>query len=120
MKLYKILSKLIFESTARDEVNNAINNRQVVNISYAGDDNTHAGLRTIEVYSFGMSTTGNLVVRAYQVSGDTKTFKPEWKLFRLDRVNRWEATDNTFDTPRPKFNSMGDNMMTTIYNVAKF
>lgn len=120
MKLYKILSKLIFENTARDEVNNAINNKKIVNISYAGDDNTHAGMRTIEIYSFGMSTSGNLVIRAYQISGDTKTFKPEWKLFRLDRINNFEITNNNFGAPRPNFNSMGDNMMTTIYNVAKF
>jgi predicted DNA-binding transcriptional regulator YafY len=120
MKLYKILSKLILENTARDEVNNAIDNRQIVNMSYAGDDNTHAGMRTVEIYSFGMSTSGNLVIRAYQISGDTKTFKPEWKLFRLDRINKFEITDSKFETPRPKFNSMGDNMMTTIYNVAKF
>lgn len=120
MKLYNILNNLIIENNTRDEVNNAINNRALVNIYYDGDDNTHSGQRTIEVYSFGMSRGGNLVIRAYQVAGDTNTFQPSWKMFRLDRITRWETSNMKFSTPRPNYNRMGDNSMSTVYNTVKF
>ncbi len=120
MKLYNILNNLILENNARQDVINAINNRNLVNIYYDDEDSNHSGQRTIEVYNFGMSRSGNLVIRAYQVAGDTSTFQPSWKLFRLDRITRWEPSNLKFNTPRPNYNRMGDNSMMTVYNTVKF
>lgn len=127
MKLYKLYKELIMENTARNSIIDAIDNHYRVSIYYEGDDNTAAGKRTIEVYAYGMSVGGNQVVRAYQVFGDTKTVIPQWKLFRVDRISRWEPQNFTFykpisdrDPSIPKYNPNGDgSMVGTVYN-AKF
>ena len=127
MKLYNLYSELILENTARNSIMDAIDKHYRVRIYYAGDDNTAAGARTIEVYAYGMSKGGNQVIRAYQVFGDTKTIIPQWKLFRVDRITRWEPTGWTFDEPVsdrdpsiPRYNPNGDSSMVgSVYN-AKF
>jgi len=133
MKLYNILDELILENksilleSSRDEVVKAIEGKYRVNIYYAGDDNTKAGKRHIEVYGFGLSKSGSPVIRAYQVFGDTKTIVPKWKLFRLDRITRWEPTSFKFYSPVsdrgtniPAYNPNGDASMSTVYNLARF
>jgi predicted DNA-binding transcriptional regulator YafY len=127
MKLYKIYKDLIIENTARNSIIDAIDNHYRVRIFYSGDDNTAAGARTIEVYAYGTSQGGNQVIRAYQVFGDTKTVIPQWKLFRVDRITRWEPTNWIYREPVsdrgtniPKYNHNGDNSMVgNVYN-AKF
>jgi hypothetical protein len=127
MKLYNIFESLILEFASRDQINDAINNRVRVNIHYAGDDNTASGQRTIEVYAYGLTKSGNQAIRAYQIFGNTKTIIPQWKIFRVDRITRWEPLNFKFYTPIsdrdptiPAFNPTGDKSMTTIYNIVKF
>lgn len=133
MKLYNILNEVILEKksliveVSRNEVIKAIDGKYRVNIYYAGDDNTAAGKRHIEVYAFGLSKDGNPVIRAYQVFGDTKTFVPRWKLFRLDRIMRWEPTEFRYYSPVssrgtniPSYNPSGDASMSTVYKLARF
>lgn len=127
MKLYNIYKELILENTARNSIIDAIDNHYRVTIYYAGDDNTAAGKRTIEVYAYGTTIGGNQAIRAYQVFGDTKTIVPQWKIFRVDRIQRWEPTNFTFHSPIsdrdptiPKYNPNGDkSMVGSVYN-AKF
>lgn len=127
MKLYNLFEQLILETSSRESINDAINRKYRVNIYYAGDDNTAAGKRHIEVYAFGLTKAGNPVIRAFQLFGDTKTVIPEWKLFRLDRITRWEPTRFQFYTPVNErgtgiapFNPNGDGSMSTVYNIAQF
>ena len=129
MKLYNLLEELILENTNRDAVVDAIENKYRVNIHYAGTDNTRGtGQRTIEVYAFGLTKAGNPVIRAYQPFGDTKTKKPSWKFFRLDRITRWEPLYKNkfykpisdYDASIPTANLNGDNSMSVVYNTVKF
>jgi len=125
MKLYNIYKELIIENIARNSIIDAIDNHYRVSMYYEGDDNTAAGKRTIEVYAYGTSKGGNQVIRAYQIFGDTKTIIPSWKLFRVDRISRWEPLNFKFygpisdrDSSIPKYNPNGDNSMVgTIHNI---
>ena len=96
MVLYLAEGSLL-ESVSSNDVVNAIRNRNGVLITYSGEDNPHHGARYIEPYVFGLTNAGNPVIRAYQYYGDTKRGVPKWKLFRLDRIDSWEPTENTFD-----------------------
>lgn len=129
MKLYNIFEGLILENVNREEVLKAIDTRYRVNIDYMGDDETEPGKRTIEVYAFGQSKDGNLVIRAYQGFGRTTTVIPAWKLFRLDRITKWEPINvvrGIFNSPIsdradvPPFNPNGDKSMATVYKVVQF
>ena len=129
MKLYNIFEKLILENVNRSEVIKAIDSRYRVNIDYMGDDETEPGKRTIEIYAFGMSRSGNLIIRAYQGFGKTTTVNPGWKIFRLDRINNWQPINvkkGIFNSPIsdranvPPFNPNGDKTMSTVYKVAQF
>jgi predicted DNA-binding transcriptional regulator YafY len=126
--LYNLYESVILESVNRSSILDAIDKKVRVNIYYEGDDNTAPGKRTIEVYAYGISKGNNHVIRAYQVFGDSKRkIVPGWKLFRLDRITRWEPTNFKFYTPIsdrdqtiPKFNESGDRSMNTIYKITKF
>lgn len=129
MKLYKIYEELILEDVNRSEVLKAIETRYRVNIDYMGDDETEPGKRTIEVYAFGQSKGGNLIIRAYQGFGRTTTVIPSWKMFRLDRITKWEPINikkGIFNSPIsdrtnvPAFNPNGDKSMVTVYAVTQF
>lgn len=122
MVLY-LAESLLNESVSGDEVSSAINNRVGVLITYNGEKNEHNGVRYIEPYVYGATKQNNPAIRAYQYYGDTKTGVPEWKLFRLDRIQSWQPTGNKFDIEP---NARGwaaqafkgqDKLLPTIYNV---
>ena len=107
-------------SISVSNINDAINNKNEVIIYYDGDENTSKGKRNVEVYANGISLAGNPVIRAYQLSGDSDTIVPEWKLFRADRISQWSVLSKRFSTPKPKFNPSGDKSMKSVLNIAKF
>jgi predicted DNA-binding transcriptional regulator YafY len=125
LKLYNIFESLILEGVNRDAIIDAINNKYRVNITYSDDDNMATGKRYIEPYVYGTTSKGHKVIRAYQIFGDTKTVKPAWKEFRVDRITSWEPTsmkfwksiDNYGDAPRYNPN---DNGMVSIDASVKF
>lgn len=125
--------RLLTESVSEDEVKNAINSHRRVCIDYVSpnkseEENASAtGMRKIEVYAYGLTKSGNPVIRAFQNSGPTTTKIPEWKFFRLDGIRSWSMTDEYFDTPISdvypslgKYNKDGDNTMSIVYMTAKF
>lgn len=129
MLLNDIVNKfLLNESVSINDVNDAINGHNRVIINYRADNaGEHSGPRIIEVYAYGLTKSGNLVIRAFQPYGDTTTKIPGWKLFRLDRIASWKLTNQTFDEPPisyynscGKFNQNGDNSMSIIYKVINF
>jgi predicted DNA-binding transcriptional regulator YafY len=84
----------------------AITNRRLLRIDYG------AGERLIEPHAHGLSKDGNPLLRAYQVSGASDSGEPtNWKLFRMDRVNSVQATDQHFAGPRPDYNPNDPAMM---------
>lgn len=125
--LADILNKILNESVSSDKVNDAINNKYQVIITYKDEDSNAVGKRLIEPYVYGASSAGNPVFRAYQYEGDTFRGKPKWKLFRLDRVESWQPTNNHFNQqPNNRhwnaedYNTNGDRSMTVVYNQVKF
>ncbi len=83
----------------------AIQNRHCLRIRYA------PGERLVEPHAFGRGADGQLLLRAYQTEGASASGEHEhWKLFRVDRILRIEATDTSSDAPRPGYKS-GDKAM---------
>lgn len=82
------------------------------------------GVRIIQPYALGdyISTnkkTGKKkrrkVLRAYQVSPQSRRGAPRWDLFRLDRITSWEPIlTKTFTYPAEGYNNTGDKTMNKV------
>lgn len=124
-----ILESLLKEEAMQADVIDSIKKRYEVGINYASDNSQKGnGYRIIQPVAYGKTKTGNLVIRAFQPYGDTKTKIPSWKMFRLDRIEKWEPMKNhkfkepptNGDSILGKFNPNGDNSMSEVYLVANF
>ena len=127
LNLYKILKNVLTESVTPNEVNAAIDDKVQVIINYSDEENRAPNKRLIEPYAYGMTKGGNAVLRAYQYDGDTFRGKPKWKMFRLDRIQSWQPTEQHFNaSPKERgwqaenYNDQGDNSMATVFNQVKF
>ena len=126
MKLYNTLNTLILEVASRDQVFDAIKNKRVCVINYNGDEPGGKGLRVIEPVAFGLSKKGNAVLRAWDREGASHTaYKgekplPGWRFFRLDKMDFIRPTQETFDTPKPDYNTNGDKSMKRVFINAVF
>ncbi|HZL40678.1 MAG TPA: WYL domain-containing protein [Pseudolabrys sp.] len=80
-------------------ITDAIRERWVVRLKY------DPGERLIEPHAFGISAEGKLLVRAYQTEGVSKSGEHiNWKLFRVDRIEKIEITQSKFIGTRPDYN----------------
>lgn len=127
LNLFEILQKVLNESVGSNEIINAINNHNYVEINYFDENNNAPGTRLIQPYAYGVSKANNNVLRAFQMQGDTLRGQPHWKTFRIDRIASWKPRKQTFNTPPPMqgyntedYNENGDGSMTKIYVQAKF
>lgn len=126
--------KTLIESIITEEINitkvtDAIRKRKPVKITYKADDEPRGqGERIIHPVAYGVSKAGNMVLRAFQPYGDTKTKTPHWKMFRLDKIQNWNILwkRRSFDEPPGQFtadgdyNPNGDKSMATVYLSANF
>lgn len=126
LNLFDILQNVLNEAVSSEDVNDAINNKFQVIINYRDDKSRAIEKRLIEPYVYGLSKAGNEVFRAYQYEGDTFRGKPKWKLFRLDRVESWNPTNQHFNQqPNERgwnaahYNE-NDGSMSTVLNKVKF
>jgi len=89
-----------------DEIVDAINQREVLRVSYDGGD------RHIEPHAIGSnSNTGKTLIRAFQTDGASVSGEAEgWKLMSLGKISSIEKTGETF-SPRPDY-VRGDKAMT--------
>jgi predicted DNA-binding transcriptional regulator YafY len=88
-----------------DSIKNAILNRKRMTINY------DPGERVIEPHALGYSKDGNILLRAYQLSGASASGEHEhWKLFRIDRMDGAGGNSEGFDGPRPGYKK-GDKAM---------
>ena len=94
LNLYNIYKNLILESTEIDVVMDAINKHYYVNIMY--DGKTPNIRRYCQVYNFGKTSRANDTIRVFQVFGPGER---GWKMFRLDKIIKWEPTQMTFPQP---------------------
>jgi hypothetical protein len=126
MKLYNLFNTIILEEVQRriltenvseQQVLDALNGMYNVNIEYDDyPDSTPSvapSKRYIQVYNIGNTKAGNKAIRAYQISGPSKTTTGgAWKIFRLDRIRGWYPTKMKFYKPvsdygdMPKYNDM--------------
>ena len=129
LTLASILKDLLKEDVSTDEVLDAIRNKKYVRIRYDdGKDSDHGnprGSRVIQPMAIGTTKKGHPVVRAFQVSGNSRKGAPNWKFFRLDRINKWEPyKKKTFGTLPDysfgKYNKVGDKLMGSFIDNAKF
>lgn len=89
-----------------DKLVDAINQREVLRVSYDG------GVRHIEPHAIGKnSNSGKTLVRAFQTDGESVSGESEgWKLMSLGKITSIEDTGETF-SPRPDY-VRGDKAMT--------
>lgn len=125
----QILREILTEEANLDAVTDAIKKRYEVELTYKADnDEKGSGVRVIQPVVLGHSKAGNLVLRAFQPYGDSKTKTPGWKMFRLDKIEDWRGNKNKHFSEPPgaqfsaegKYNSKGDNSMTDVLVQANF
>jgi predicted DNA-binding transcriptional regulator YafY len=126
MKLTESLKTLITEIASIETVMDCVKNRKRCIIYYNGDEPGGKGLREIEPVAFGVSKSGNRVLRAWENEGSShrgylgKKPLPGWRFFRLDKIMSIKPTGETFDEIRPNFNPNGDKSMSSVILVSKF
>ncbi|MHA1315077.1 MAG: hypothetical protein ACTSSI_10155 [Candidatus Helarchaeota archaeon] len=87
----------------------AILSRKIIRFFYKG------GIRLVEPYCYGISTRGNEVLRAYQISGYSESGENVgWKLFKVSDISDFSITDGEFSKIRPKYKP-NDSAMTKIF-----
>lgn len=134
--------RLITEAVGEKDIVDHINNHEYVYIYYGGDDTVKKGYRTIRPYVLGIhKKSGNVVLRAWQDRGKSKTFntrptRPDseehdywngdtgtvagWRMFRLDKIEKIYPTGKNFNNSDgsvmipPKYNEGADNDMSSI------
>lgn len=115
-----IYNKLITENVNISDISSAIDNKNVVEIRYNTGDGKATGLRKIEIHGIGENERGNVVLDAYQLSGDSKTYKPDWKTFDIRNITDFKILDQTFDRPRPKWKENGNKKIVNFYKKVNF
>ena len=78
------LRGLLLESIGKSILSDAIKDMEYVYLYYAGDDLTSTGYRIIKPYILGINKYGNEVLRAWQIEGDSDSFKgklDKWKRY---------------------------------------
>lgn len=87
----------------------AIKTRRILKIYY------HGGFRFIEPHCYGLGTSGNELLRAYQISGYSVSNDPrDWKLFKVAEIESLFITEDTFQNPRQWY-IRNDSVMKLIY-----
>ena len=79
--LYKIFESLILEGVSPDIISKTIGDKKMARITYNGDNNNSKGVRTIVPFLYGLHNSGHLMIRAWQLGGDTDTKIYKWKTF---------------------------------------
>lgn len=121
MKLINTIKDLITETVSFDDLQRAIQNRDVIIITYDGDEPGGKGYRTVYPVCLGRSLRDNLVLRAYEPEGAShsvaigKKQLPGWRMFRVDKTFTFKRTGETFNTLPSDYNPNGDKLMTKVY-----
>ena len=87
-----------------------ISTRAIITFTYDG-----GGERRAEPHSYGVSSAGNDVLRAYQLEGASVSGKPRgWKLFEVAKIGKLTDTGTQFAGARDDFDP-ADKQMRSIY-----
>ena len=117
---------LLKEYISRNDIYDAIKEKEVIKIYYQGDNTVNRGYRTIEPHVIGKNSKGEILIRAWQQAGssDTKKSRPEkwgprgwWRLFKLSGISSVIPTGREFIEFPDKMNTYrddGDSQMVEI------
>ncbi len=90
-------------------IREAIENKQVIEFSYKND------LRIVEPFVLGVSSSGKISLRAYQIGGfSSDSNNTGWKLFTLDKIDKLRIRTDNFTGIREYYNS-NDSALNPIY-----
>ncbi|MCA9540994.1 MAG: WYL domain-containing protein [Myxococcales bacterium] len=91
-------------------IHDAIRGRFRLTLEYDG------GQRRIEPHVLGLSKSGRLLLRAWQVEGFSKSGEgPGWRLFDVDEIGEIKPTRERFPLNRPDY-SPADPVMAEVYS----
>ncbi|RZA12839.1 MAG: hypothetical protein EOP10_30730 [Proteobacteria bacterium] len=86
----------------------AIENKQLLSLTYKG---LH---RTVEPHAVGRSSTGNDVLRCYQITGAHTESGHDWNILTVAKIENLALTGQNFMAAQPDY-KRGDKGMVTIY-----
>ncbi len=76
----------------------AVREKRVVSFVYNG----HA--RLVEPHAYGVSATGEVVLHAFQIEGESASKPPPgWRTFNVMLIGDLTVTDRKFNEPRPDY-----------------
>lgn len=76
----------------------AIREKQVLRFVYNG----HA--RVVEPHAYGVSATGEAVLHAFQIEGESASKPPPgWRTFNAALIEHLAVTERSFSGPRPTY-----------------
>ena len=91
------------------EICSAIESRKIIVFNYDG------GSRRVEPYCYGISRNGKELLRAYQISGFSRSRNPSgWKLFHVSKIKGVQIINEAFIHNRRDYNPR-DSAMERIY-----
>ena len=84
----------------------AIRNRNIVQFNYTGDD--APGTRTVEPHMIAYTTSDNLVLSAWLLSGSSESQQVQrWREYLLSEMTNITTLSEQFPGPRPGYNPYG-------------
>ena len=93
----------------RQMIIQAIRDRELVTFNYDGYP------RTVEPHSYGQSSKGEELLRAYQVAGGSSSGSVQsWRLFKVEQINGFHQDGQQFSGPRPSY-KRNDSALDIIY-----
>lgn len=117
----EIVAEILTEDVQIGKVNDAIARTYEVKINYQSDNDNASGERIIQPVAYGLTKSGNPVIRAFQPFGDTQSSVPAWKFFLLSGIQSWKPLyKRIFRTAPEGFNPNDDKTMSVVYKIAKF
>lgn len=90
------------------EICDAIHRHHRIRFWYRG------GVRTVEPYAYGIMEGGDPILRAYQVSGYSRSRSEGWKLFHVADISDFAVLAERFDSPKEGY-MRNDPAMSKIY-----
>lgn len=99
----------MYDSDTMDDIKQAIDQRYMLRISYGGEE------RTVEPYTYGVTSTGKEALRCFQVEGGSASGNEEgWKLFSIDKIDSIVILGKKFEIHDQY--RMNDKVMREIYS----
>lgn len=87
----------------------AINEKKLLKFYYDGY------IKIVEPFAYGYGTDGNLLLRAFQIDGFSRSGNPMgWKLFKVDKMLNVEILREHFSGYREGYNPYGDKQIPNI------